>query len=346
MDTRFGYGAALAAGASAMYWLDARSGARRRAYAKDKLAHAARETGRAAVIALRDLQHRAVGLLAGARSRRKSQREIDDDVLRERVRAKLGRVCSHPGAIEISTCLGHVELKGNVLAHEKRAVLRGVRSVPGVSTVHDSLVAHETSEHISALQGGIERIPRFELAQKNWSPGTRLMVGVGGVMVAALGLRTRTPLGALTAGLGLAVLARSVTNLDFRRLSGVGAGIRAIDLQRTIEVNAPLEEVFALWISPENFPRFTSHAKEVKPNELVSWKSDAGAVRHAGTARFERKPEGGARVTIRMSYNPPAGALGHAIAKLLGVDFAREVRSDLVRLKSLVERRTQLNGGL
>ncbi|MEO6418521.1 MAG: hypothetical protein ABIP39_03900 [Polyangiaceae bacterium] len=345
MDTRFGYGAALAVGGGVMYWLDTRSGPRRRAYARDKLAHAARETGRAAVIALRDLQHRGMGLFATLRSR-KNRRAVDDDVLRERIRAKLGRVCSHPGAIEIAACLGEVELNGNVLSHEKRRVLSGVRSVPGVETVHDALVTHDTSEHISALQGGTERTPRFELAQKNWSPGTRLIVGTGAVAAVAVGLRSRSPAGLGASALALSVLARSITNLDFRRLFGVGAGTRAVDVQKTIEVNAPLEEVFALWIAPENFSRFTSHAREVKPNQLVAWKSDVGAVRHAGTARFERNPEGGARVTIRMSYNPPAGALGHAIAKLFGFDLGHEVRTDLARLKTLVEQRAPLDGGL
>jgi hypothetical protein len=38
-----------------------------------------------------------------------------------------------------------------------------------------------------------------------------------------------------------------------------------------------------------------------------------------------------------MSYNPVAGALGHAIATLFRVDPKRTLDEDLVRLKSLLE---------
>jgi uncharacterized membrane protein len=39
-----------------------------------------------------------------------------------------------------------------------------------------------------------------------------------------------------------------------------------------------------------------------------------------------------------MAYRPPAGALGHTIAKLFGADPKREMDDDLLRLKSLLER--------
>ena len=38
-----------------------------------------------------------------------------------------------------------------------------------------------------------------------------------------------------------------------------------------------------------------------------------------------------------MSYVPPAGALGHAVATLFGVDPRQAMHDDLVRLKSLLE---------
>ncbi len=39
-----------------------------------------------------------------------------------------------------------------------------------------------------------------------------------------------------------------------------------------------------------------------------------------------------------MSYNPPAGAVGHTVAALLGADPKREMDDDLARFKSLIER--------
>lgn len=52
--------------------------------------------------------------------------------------------------------------------------------------------------------------------------------------------------------------------------------------------------------------------------------------------RFE-PADGGTRVLVRMSYNPPAGALGHAVAMLFGADPEQAMTEDLVRFKSLLE---------
>jgi uncharacterized membrane protein len=40
---------------------------------------------------------------------------------------------------------------------------------------------------------------------------------------------------------------------------------------------------------------------------------------------------------VQMDYVPPAGALGHAVAQLFGVDPRQAMHEDLVRLKSLLE---------
>ena len=48
-------------------------------------------------------------------------------------------------------------------------------------------------------------------------------------------------------------------------------------------------------------------------------------------------PDGTTQIDVRISYNPPAGALGHAVAQLFGVDPRQAMHEDLVRLKSLLE---------
>ncbi|MGH7859607.1 MAG: SRPBCC family protein, partial [Candidatus Binatia bacterium] len=198
-----------------------------------------------------------------------------------------------------------------------------------------------------------------------WSPATRLLVGAAGATVAAAGLLRGSPLGAAASFFGLAALARSATNLETRRLIGIGAGRRAIDVQKTITIAAPIEDVFGFWGEMENFPRFMTHVREVRrisenrfhwkveaagipfewdaeiteviPNELLAWESvESASVRNAGVIRFERTPDG-TRVHVRLSYNPPAGALGHAFARLLGADPKAEMNDDLMRLKSLLE---------
>jgi uncharacterized membrane protein len=74
------------------------------------------------------------------------------------------------------------------------------------------------------------------------------------------------------------------------------------------------------------------------PNKIIAWKSEAGsAIPNAGIVRFDSKNGDGTRVTIRMSYNPPAGAIGHAFAKIFGANPRREMDQDLLRMKTMIE---------
>jgi uncharacterized membrane protein len=58
---------------------------------------------------------------------------------------------------------------------------------------------------------------------------------------------------------------------------------------------------------------------------------------NAGIVRFQPVGDGATRIDVRMSYNPPAGALGHVIASLFGVDPKHALDEDLIRFKSLLE---------
>ncbi len=62
------------------------------------------------------------------------------------------------------------------------------------------------------------------------------------------------------------------------------------------------------------------------------------AIENAGIARFEANPDGSTRLDIRMSYNPPAGALGHLIASMFGADPKHAMDEDMVRFQSILER--------
>jgi hypothetical protein len=74
------------------------------------------------------------------------------------------------------------------------------------------------------------------------------------------------------------------------------------------------------------------------PNQLLAWKTVPGeAVRHAGVVVFDEDPQGGTRVHLRMTYKPPAGVIGHAVASLLGADPKQALDDDLVRFKSIIE---------
>jgi uncharacterized membrane protein len=71
--------------------------------------------------------------------------------------------------------------------------------------------------------------------------------------------------------------------------------------------------------------------------EVLAWRSTGDAsVQNMGTIRFE--PEGsGTRVNVQLSYSPPGGAIGHAIASLFGEDPKQQMDDDLERMKSFIE---------
>ncbi len=74
------------------------------------------------------------------------------------------------------------------------------------------------------------------------------------------------------------------------------------------------------------------------PNRRISWESARGStIGNSGTVWFEYTRQGTTRVHVQMSYLPPAGPLGHALASLFGADPLRQMDADLVRLKSLIE---------
>jgi uncharacterized membrane protein len=60
-------------------------------------------------------------------------------------------------------------------------------------------------------------------------------------------------------------------------------------------------------------------------------------IEQKGIVRFQPNRDGSTRVEVRMSYHPPAGAAGHALAKLFGADPKSEMTADLLRMKSFIE---------
>ena len=83
--------------------------------------------------------------------------------------------------------------------------------------------------------------------------------------------------------------------------------------------------------------QWDSVTTRLQPNEHIAWRTVAGsAVQHAGMIYFSPADDG-TRVHIDMSYRPPAGALGHVVAKLFGADPKSEFDEDLMRLKSTLE---------
>lgn len=355
---------AAAAGAALAYFFDRTQGARRRAVVQDKVRSGLLEAERAGEAAAEDFSNRLRGAVASLRGRLAPE-PVSDEVLAERVRARLGRVSMHPGSIDVTVDGGSVTLTGPVLKREAGRVVRAAAAVTGIHSVIDRLEVHERADNIPGLQGGQPRQQRIDILRENWAPGTRMLAAGGGALAALSSLARPSLASPVLLGAGLALIARAVTNTSLRRLLG-RAGRRGIDFTKTVHIAAPLEMVYETWADFENFPRFMRNVRAVRrnqdgswhwevagpagttvewdsevtrsePGELLAWATLPGqAVEHAGIVRFQRDG-GGTRIHVQMTYNPPAGAVGHVAASLFGADPATELDEDLMRLKSWFE---------
>jgi hypothetical protein len=142
----------LGLGVGLMYFMDPERGRRRRAMVRDRIAHTTRTSADTVSGVCADLAHRSAGVVA--RVRRMVRKEpVDDGVLVERVRARLGRLVSHPHAIQVNAIDGRVHLRGVILELEVPRLVSTVSRVPGVREVINALDAHPTAGRIPALQG-------------------------------------------------------------------------------------------------------------------------------------------------------------------------------------------------
>ena len=132
--------------------------------------------------------------------------------------------------------------------------------------------------------------------------------------------------------------------------------------------------MFRFWRNFENLPAFMKHLESVSErdggithwvargpagrrvewdariineidNKLIGWQSlDGSTVSTAGSVNFD-EADRGTRVRVRLQYNPPAGKIGAAVARLFGEEPNIQVREDLRRLKQILERDTPVGAG-
>jgi uncharacterized membrane protein len=227
----------------------------------------------------------------------------------------------------------------------------------------------DTMEQVSeAATGAAGRVRRaMEGMRGDWSPNMRNSTLLGGGLLGLWGLMRRSPLSMALGVAGIAILARGASSQPLSNLwRGRSLG-QTVDLQKSIGIDASPEEVYEMFANYENFPRFMSHVAEVRdlgrrrshwvvkgpagsqfewdsvlteqsrPHRLA-WRSEPGAeIANSGSIQFEPY-RGGTRVTVRMSYSPPAGMIGHGVATLLGSDPKRQMDDDLARMKGFIER--------
>ena len=148
-------------------------------------------------------------------------------------------------------------------------------------------------------------------------------------------------------------------------LSRVGAPIHVL---RTITINQDPDSVYRYWRDLQNLPTFMAHLDSVevsngrstwrakgplgmrvswdaeltldRPGECIAWRSVEGStsVPNRGVVRFSKAPGNrGTEVQVELKYEPPAGALGSAFAKLFGEEPSQQIAGDLRRLKQVLE---------
>ncbi len=151
---------------------------------------------------------------------------------------------------------------------------------------------------------------------------------------------------------------------------GEASGHEGILVERAVTVNRPKEELYRIWRDFETLPRFMQHLESVqvdsndpgrshwvakaplerriewdaevieeRENELIAWKSLPGSmVESMGQVEFFDAPGGrGATVHVSLRYNPPAGSLGAAFARLFGEEPNQQINEDLRHFKQFVE---------
>lgn len=141
---------------------------------------------------------------------------------------------------------------------------------------------------------------------------------------------------------------------------------RGVRVEHEVTIARPVDQVYRFWRDFENLPRFMSHLESVRDlgghrshwstrgpagrqvewdaelineidNELIGWRSLPGSdVDHAGSVHFQETP-GGTTVRVILRYDPPAGKVGAAAARVLGEEPQHQLECDLATLKEMLE---------
>ncbi len=143
---------------------------------------------------------------------------------------------------------------------------------------------------------------------------------------------------------------------------------KGIRVTRSVTINKPVGELYTYWRNLENLPEIMRHLEKVtvtgdrrshwvakgpvgssvewdaettaeEENERLAWRSLPDAdVQNEGEVRFREAPgDRGTELTVSLTYHPPGGALGSAVAKLFGREPYQQIGEDLSRFKQRQE---------
>jgi uncharacterized membrane protein len=134
-------------------------------------------------------------------------------------------------------------------------------------------------------------------------------------------------------------------------------------IEKSLEVSAPVADVYEHWTRFESFPEFMEGVEEVKqldekhlhwvvqiagnkkewdaeitehvPDQRISWRSTSGS-RNSGTVSFVPKDANHTLIRLQMNYEPEGAA--ETAANALGL-VSRRIQKDLERFRDFMERR-------
>jgi uncharacterized membrane protein len=140
-------------------------------------------------------------------------------------------------------------------------------------------------------------------------------------------------------------------------------------ITKSITVKADVATAYNLWANFENFPHFMKYIKSVtklgpnmsrwqmegplgkdvewtaettrmEPNRRIGWntKDNASTVTTSGEVVFTPLADFQTEITVTLKYDPPAGAVGEAVAKIFSNPSGR-LDEDLKNFKNYVEGR-------
>ncbi|CAN5536324.1 hypothetical protein BH24ACT20_BH24ACT20_09760 [soil metagenome] len=137
-------------------------------------------------------------------------------------------------------------------------------------------------------------------------------------------------------------------------------------LEGSIEVNAPVQQVYEYWETLENLPSFMSNVEEVRStgdnvthwrvkgplgtsvefdarttqneqNEALGWNTENGDVQTSGQVRFRDLGDDQTRIEVQMNwFDPPGGKVGEAVTGLVAGPKAM-LEQDLLNFKDIIE---------
>ena len=237
---------------------------------------------------------------------------------------------------------------------------RAIARISGVSNAHTGLIR---LYGLRELASGIAIFSTEKPTGAVWSR----VVG-DAIDLASLGAAASSP-GTNRGRLAFATAnVLAVTALDLIAAKQLSGGNQGIHASASCIVNRSPEEVYRFWRDYQNLPRFMRHLESVHdlgnarshwvakgpagttvewdatiiadvPGEVITWRSlDDADVDNAGAVRFEAAPGNrGTIVKVNIQYNPPAGVIGAAVAKLFGEEPEQQLDDDLRRFKQVME---------